>query len=709
MELIDGVRLAAPDAFLLLWAIPPLIALFVFASLRRRRALLRFAGDRRRPDAGRRNARPLKGGLLVAALVLIVVALARPGWTPETRTVERRGRDVVFVVDVSRSMLARDLAPNRLERSKLAILDTLEVLRGDRVALVAFAGTAVVKSPLTFDYGFVRLAVERLSTGSVSRGGTLIGDALRVVRDSVFGDQAGAFRDVVLITDGGDMDSLPLQAAGELGALGVRVIAVGLGDEDTGQPIPDADADGGYLQNEGQPVLTALDGRALRELAGVTPGGRYVNVATGNFDLGALYLQLIAGADRQLLQSTEREVFRERFQPFLAAALALLALEFLLPDLLRRSRRRDRRRPEPGVRDAGPGASGLRDAGRRDRRVQGESEAEIDGDKDSGAGAARAGRGPAGPRSDGGAGPRAGGRPGRPGAVTAAAALLALTAALAAPAPAPAGGVPERAARDGRQAYAEGRFADAAAAFGAAAEARPEVAELRYDSGISRYRAGDLAGAADALRQAVEQAGRPELAAAGHFALGNAGVRAAEQALGAEAGAPADPQAAIAGLAAAAESYRRALDLTPDWEDAAHNLEVARLLLQQLREQSPPPERSAGDPQQQDQQSGGQDAAGAEGEDTPSPEQAGGGEPPDQQQDAEQQTPEQPGGRETPDQQQTEPEQPAGEEPAGEAPGGEAPDAEPDEQAWAIIAEEEERAEQRRLEQLRTEPVERDW
>ena len=633
MELIDGVRITAPDALLLLWAIPPLAVLLVLASLRRRRALLRFAGGRPRLHAGRRNARPLKGGLLVAALVLIVAALARPGWTPETRTVERRGRDVVFVVDVSRSMLAEDLAPNRLERSKLAILDTLEVLGGDRVALVAFAGTAVVKSPLTFDYGFVRSAVERLSIGSVSRGGTLIGDALRVVRDAVFGDRAGPFRDVVLITDGGDMDSLPVQAAGELGALGVRVIAVGLGDETTGQPIPDADSGGGYLQDEGRPVLTALDAGALRELAGVTPGGRYVNVATGNFDLGALYAQLIAGADRRLLESTEREVFRERFQLFLAAALALLALEFLLPDLLRPSGRRKRR-------------SGGRAGLPADRRL---------------------------------------GRSRAP-----AAALLVVAAALAAPAAARAGGVPERAARDGRQAYADGRFRDAAAAFDAAAEARPEVAELRYDSGISRYRAGDLEGAADTLRQAVERAGRPVLAAAGHFALGNAGVRAAEQALNAQAGAPADPQTAIAGLTAAAESYRRALDLTPDWGDAAHNLEVTRLLLQQLREQTPP-DRSAGDPQQQeDQQSAEQDA---EGQDAAPPEQPGGEEPPDQQPAA---PPQQPA-----------PQQPA-EQPEPQ-PAGEAPDAQPDQQAWAIIAEEEERAEQRRLEELRTEPVERDW
>ena len=606
MELTDGVRLSSPDAFLLLWVIPPLVALFVLASLRRRRTLLRFAGDRPRLHAERRNARPFKGGLLVAAVVLIVVALARPGWTPETRTVERRGRDVVFVVDVSRSMLAQDLAPNRLQRAKLAIVDTLEVLRGDRVALVAFAGTAVVKSPLTFDYGFVRLAVERLSTDSVSRGGTLIGDALRVVRDSVFGDQVSPFRDVVLITDGGDLGSLPLQAAGELGALGARIIAVGLGDEVTGQPIPDPDADGGHLEYEGQPVLTTLDARALRELAGVTPGGRYVNVATGNFDLGVLYTQLIAGADRQLLERTERQVFQERFQPFLAAALVLLALEFLLPDLIRRRRRGGRRA----------------------------------------------------------------GAPHPPAAVVL---LLALAAAFVAPVSVRAVGVPERAERDGRQAFGDGRFEDAAGAFGAAAEARPGVPELLYDSGISAYRAGDPEGAVGLLRQAVEQAGRPELAAAGHFALGNLGVRAVEQAMAAQGGAPADPQAAIDGLTAAAQSYRRALDLHPEWQDAAHNLEATRLRLQQLLLQLPPPEQSD---EQQPQEQQGQPGRQASRQD---PQDADG---------------------EEEDEQQQAPQQPAA---------GQEEELEPDELARAIIAEEEERADQRRQEQLPTEPVERDW
>ena len=223
----------------------------------------------------------------------------------------------------------------------------------------------------------------------------------------------------------------------------------------TGQPIPDPDADGGYLQYEGQPVLTTLDAQALRELAGVTPGGRYVNVATGNFDLGVLYTQLIAGADRQLLERTEREVFQERFQPFLAAALVLLALEFLLPDLIRRRRR----------------------------------------------------------------GREASGRAAPAGAV---AVLFALAAAFAAPVSVQAVGVPERAERDGRQAFATdgSTMPRRVRCRGGGSPGGAGVALRRRHLRLSRGRPGGRRGSA---AQAVEAAGRPELAAAGHFALATSG------------------------------------------------------------------------------------------------------------------------------------------------------------------------------------------
>lgn len=332
-----GLRFVNPEAFLLLWLLLPLLAAWLLAGRARRRAAQRFRSTPAVTDSAR-NLRPLLAALTLLGFGAVVVAVARPGWEAQDTTVERRGRDVVFVVDVSRSMLAEDLAPNRLERAKLAILDTLERLEGDRVALVAFAGSAVVKSPLTFDYGFFRLAVQQLSVSSVARGGSLIGDALRTVRDQVFDDRTTEFKDLLLITDGGDHDSLPVAAAEELGQRGVRVLAVGLGDDGVGQPIPlpaaAPDAAPAFVEHEGEMVLSRLEADLLRAIAGATPGGRYVHVATGNVDLGRLYVELIATAAGRLLRTESVELVRERFQVFLAVALVLLAAALVLPERL---------------------------------------------------------------------------------------------------------------------------------------------------------------------------------------------------------------------------------------------------------------------------------------------------------------------------------------------------------------------------------------
>ena len=343
-----ALRFVHPEAFLLLWLLLPLLAVWLLAGRARRRAARRFRARSHHGNsvtrttangatpAGARNLRPLLICLTLLGYAALVVAVARPGWESQATTVERRGRDVVFVVDVSRSMLAEDLAPNRLERAKLAILDTLEQLSGDRVALVAFAGSAVVKSPLTFDYGFFRLAVQQLSVTSVARGGSLIGDALRTVRDQVFDDRTVEHRDVLLITDGGDHDSFPAAAAEELGQRGVRLLAVGLGDDSAGQPIPleggTADGQPAFVEHAGQMVLSQLDADLLRAVAGATPGGRYIHVATGNVDLGRLYQELIASASGRLLETESVELVRERFQSFIAIALLLLALVLLLPE-----------------------------------------------------------------------------------------------------------------------------------------------------------------------------------------------------------------------------------------------------------------------------------------------------------------------------------------------------------------------------------------
>ena len=172
----------------LLWLLPVFAALHIFAALMRKRTLSRLAdrtmAERLTANCSR-SAAIWKAILRILAGCCLIIALARPCWHPVTREVQRKGRDVVFVLDISRSMLADDLQPTRLERAKIAIGDCLEVLEGDRIALVLFAGTSMVKCPLTVDYGFFKMMLSDVEPRSVGRGGTKIGDALRLVQNAV--------------------------------------------------------------------------------------------------------------------------------------------------------------------------------------------------------------------------------------------------------------------------------------------------------------------------------------------------------------------------------------------------------------------------------------------------------------------------------------------------------------------------------------------
>jgi len=320
-----------------LWGLPLVWLLFAYAAYRRRRALERFADTGLLPRLTG-SVSPLrrrwKAALILLAAGLLVVALARPQWNPKPKTVQRQGRDVVFILDVSRSMLCDDLMPNRLERAKLAINDCIDVLEGDRVGLITFAGTAVVTCPLTMDYGFFRMMLNQVDTASVSRGGTKIGDAVRRALDDVFDERERRYKDIVLITDGEDHDSFPVEAAQKAGERGVRLLAVGLGDENEGRPIPITDAHGKrtYLEYGGQRVFSRLDGDTLREMVNATPGGKYLPVATGAINLDAVYVNLIGEAEKREIESSTIKRYEEKYQIFLAGAFLLLCVEMAVSE-----------------------------------------------------------------------------------------------------------------------------------------------------------------------------------------------------------------------------------------------------------------------------------------------------------------------------------------------------------------------------------------
>lgn len=337
-------RFATPGVLPLLVVVPLIAIGMWYAFLRQRRALALLSG--RTPQSTRPSSRRAiaKIATTAAGAASLIVALARPQSDPTEQESIVRGRDIAFLVDVSRSMLSRDVVPSRLERAKLWIKDLTKTLRGDRVALVAFAGVPVVQSPLTLDYGYLGMALDELSPESSPRGGTLIGDAIRKTMSDVFEPGASRFRDIILITDGEDQESFPVEAATKAGELGVRIIAIGVGSELAGAPVPAKEGSGQkFLEYEGRQVQSRMDASGLAKIAdaaararGDAGGGVFLNVGTGTVDLERVYRDLIATAEQQETQTKAATVYRELFPYFLGLALAFLAMEPLI-GLRRRS------------------------------------------------------------------------------------------------------------------------------------------------------------------------------------------------------------------------------------------------------------------------------------------------------------------------------------------------------------------------------------
>jgi Ca-activated chloride channel family protein len=342
MELVGTWRLAEPAWLHAAWAALAAPLVVAWWSRRRARRLDRLATRERLDElVGPRRgwvtgARATLCGL---ALLTLAVGLARPQSDPEEVESEQTGRNVIFLLDVSRSMLATDVAPNRLDRAKLWIDDLVSELRGDRFGLVAFAGTATVVSPLTADRGFFRMALAEVSPDSVARGGTNIGDAIRkttellvpAVAERTASGSAPVLHDLVLITDGEDQESLPVEAAQAAARRGVRVIALGVGSREGA--VIEAGGGGGHGA-----VRTRLESSTLEDVALATPGGVYLEVGTGTVDLAGLYRDLIASAEQETMQRGAVLRYTERFGWFLWPALLLLLAERLvIPPTSRRA------------------------------------------------------------------------------------------------------------------------------------------------------------------------------------------------------------------------------------------------------------------------------------------------------------------------------------------------------------------------------------
>lgn len=325
-------RFLRPDLAGLFFCVPVFVALRVWAARRIGRRLAALAALETRwriaprMAPGRRFVITL---LLAAATALLAAAAMRPQGDPRRVEVMAKGRDLVFLLDVSRSMLAQDLRPSRLERSILAIKELLPALKGDRVSLVVFAGNAALKCPLTLDYSFLSSILDKVGPNDVSQGGTSVGDALRITAARVLKADEARYQDLILISDGEDQESFAVEAAKELAVRGVRIHAVGVGSLE-GARIPDPDRPGAFLTYRGETVHSALNEDLLRRIAEVTPGGSYLPARAGNLELVSLYRDVISREEERLVETGMRLQWREWFQAPLLLGILLLVGEAIM-------------------------------------------------------------------------------------------------------------------------------------------------------------------------------------------------------------------------------------------------------------------------------------------------------------------------------------------------------------------------------------------
>ena len=329
----SALTFARPEWLHALWLLPLGAALFWWAEQRRRALISRIVAPKLRSLlAGSTSPfrRWLRAACVLGALGLLAVTLAGPQLGYDTLEVPHRGRDVIIAMDVSRSMLATDVAPTRLQRAKLLAEDLVGELGSDRLGLVAFAGSAFLQAPLTLDHGAVLAAVDELDTDLIPKGGTNIAAAIRACEEA-FGKAEGFSRAIVIISDGEELDADGLEAARQAGAAGIRIFTVGVGSEE-GSEIPLGP--GEFVRDQsGKVVQSRLDAARMREIAEVT-GGFYVPL-----DEDAARLLSTDGIGRmqevEMSASASRRPI-ERYQWPLGAAVALLCLQALVGERRRR-------------------------------------------------------------------------------------------------------------------------------------------------------------------------------------------------------------------------------------------------------------------------------------------------------------------------------------------------------------------------------------
>jgi Ca-activated chloride channel family protein len=314
--------------------IPVFILAFILYRVWKRRALKRF-GElpvimRLVPEMS--DIKPvIKFSLLMISYIFLIIGAANPQIGSRLEKVERKGADLMIALDVSNSMLAQDVRPDRITRATQAISKLIDDLGGDRIGIVVFAGKAYMQLPITTDYAAAKMFLSTISTGMVPTQGTAIAEAIEMASGAFKQDDRS--KALIIITDGEDHEGDALEAAQAAAEKGIRIYTIGMGSPD-GTPIPTYDQNGNQVgfrkDKQGQTVITKLNETILQQIASAG-NGIYVRATTGRDGLSRIFEEI------NQLQKAEIETqmfseYEDRYQYFLGFGLLFLLLEFLLPE-----------------------------------------------------------------------------------------------------------------------------------------------------------------------------------------------------------------------------------------------------------------------------------------------------------------------------------------------------------------------------------------
>jgi len=324
------MKFANPYLLNLLWGLIPVFGIMVYGILKRKKILLGFAQLNMIPSIvpGFDPQKPwIKTGLIIMAFGFAVFALSLPQWGYRWEKTTQKGVDIMIALDCSKSMLAQDIKPNRLERAKREIIDLLRMMKSDRAGLVAFSGRAILQCPLTLDHEAFNIFLKVLEPGYLPVGGTNLDQAIQECYNG-FEQTSDTEKAIIVITDGETTLGNAQETAKEMAKQGIKIFCIGVGNIQ-GAPIPDEM--GGFKKDgSGNIILSKVDTKTLEKLASLT-GGTYVRSVAGDMDLDLIYKDKILGTmERRTLMSGKKKVWENRYQWFLFPCILLLLIEFIL-------------------------------------------------------------------------------------------------------------------------------------------------------------------------------------------------------------------------------------------------------------------------------------------------------------------------------------------------------------------------------------------